>query len=416
MLCTDCEQRLANEGRIRVPESTDVAVIGAGPYGLSLGAHLAARGVRFRIFGRPMEAWRTAMPEGMRLKSPGRASNLSDAGGTHTLERFCALNGREYADWDLPVPVETFVQYGEWFQSRLLPRLESRDVLACSRGSEGFRLQLEGGDTVTATSVVVSNGFRDSARPPRELTGLPPELASHSSAHHALGSFRGKRVIVVGAGQSALESAALLKESGASPILVARRSDLHWSPPPAPRAIWRAARQPRMRLGIGWRYAFYEHPSLPFSYLPAGLRKQQVDTVLGPCGAWWLRERVVDRLPILLGCTLRRAWSGSGEVVLEVQRGDETSELRAEHVIAATGYRVGPASFPFLSPELCAALRWEARGPSLSRTFESTASGLHFIGLASAGRFGPVMRFVAGVQPTAPRLARHLTGRYGGGR
>jgi cation diffusion facilitator CzcD-associated flavoprotein CzcO len=398
---------------MRVLESTDVAVIGAGPYGLSLSAHLAARGVRFRIFGRPMEAWRLAMPEGMCLKSPGRASSLSDPAGANTLERFCALSGCEYSDWDMPVPLELFARYGEWFQSTLVPTLEPREVLACSRDGDGFRLQLEGGDTVAATSVVVSSGFRQSARTPPELSGLPPQLASHSSAHHAFRSFRGQTVIVVGAGQSALESAALLKECGASPILVARRDHLEWSAPSASRTLWRQACHPRMHLGLGWRYAFYEHPSLPFSYLPANVRKQQVDTVLGPCGAWWLRERVVDQLPIMLGCTLRRAWSRSDEVVLEVQRADQESELRAEHVIAATGYRVSPASFPFLSPELSAAVRWENGSPALSRTFESTAPGLHFIGLASAWSFGPVMRFVAGVQATGPRLSGHLARRYG---
>jgi cation diffusion facilitator CzcD-associated flavoprotein CzcO len=360
-----------------------------------------------------METWRAAMPEGMYLKSSGRASNLSDPGGVNTLERFCALIGHEYQAWDLPIPVELFVRYGEWFQSRLLPSLETREILTCGRDSDGFRIELEGGDTLAARSVVVSNGLRHSGRIPAELSGLPPEFASHSSTHNAFGSFRGKTVIVMGAGQSALESAALLKESGASPILLARCAEVAWSQPPARPTFWRKLRQPRMNLGLGWRYAFYEHPSLPFTYLPGGVRKQLVETVLGPCGAWWLRERVEGRLPMLLGWTLLRATSRSGEVVLEVRRGGQISELRADHVIAATGYRVSPASFPFLSPELCAAVRWENGSPALSRAFESTAPGLHFMGLASAARFGPVMRFVAGARATAPRLSDHLARRHG---
>jgi hypothetical protein len=171
-----------------------------------------------------------------------------------------------------------------------------------------------------------------------------------------------------------------------------------------------------MKLSAGWRYAFYEHALTPFTYLPAGVRKQHVDTVLGPCGAWWLRERVVDQVPILLGRTLRRAWSQSGEVILEVQGGEEASELRADHLIAATGYSISPASFPFLSPDLCASVRWDCGFPALSRRFESTVPGLHFVGLASAGRFGPVMRFVAGAEATSPRLSNHLAARHGGRR
>src|SRR6516165_1462268 len=56
----------------------DVAIVGAGPYGLSLAAHLQALGVEYRVFGRPMDTWRHHMPEGMLLKSDGFASSLSD--------------------------------------------------------------------------------------------------------------------------------------------------------------------------------------------------------------------------------------------------------------------------------------------------------------------------------------------------
>lgn len=394
---------------------TDIVVIGAGPYGLSIGAHLAARGLRFRIFGHAMETWRANMPEGMYLKSPGKASSLSDPCDTHSLANFCAGNGHEYRDWDWPVPVQLFAEYGQWFQRNLVRLLETRNVLACSRAADGFRLQVEGGETIRARSVVISSGFQHSARIPKELKGLPAERMSHSSAHSSLASFRGKRVVVVGAGQSALESAALLKESGASPVLLARRERLEWNPAPVLRRTpYEEIRRPRTGLGVGLRYAFYEHPFLPFYYLPRAMRHRQVDSVLGPAGAWWLRERVVGQIPGRLGWSLRAARAAADEVVLQVEGGGRTEELRADHVIAATGYQVSPASFPFLDQDLRRAVRWENGSPALSRAFESSVRGLHFVGVASARCFGPVMRFVDGAQVTAPRLAEHLARRHKG--
>ena len=74
----------------------EIAIIGAGPYGLSLGAHLRRLGVPYRIFGRPMDSWRAHMPKGMMLKSDGFASNIYDPDGGFTLEKFCAQRGIEY--------------------------------------------------------------------------------------------------------------------------------------------------------------------------------------------------------------------------------------------------------------------------------------------------------------------------------
>lgn len=395
------------------PSHIDVAVIGAGPYGLSLGAHLGARGMRYRIFGHAMETWRTSMPQGMYLKSEGSGSNLSDPSGKHTLKYFCTLTGDDYRDWGLPIPIGLFIRYGEWFQKQLVPALEQKNVLNCSRVPEGFELQVEGGEAVTARSVVVSTGYRHSARVPEELAGLPQELVSHSSAHQSFESFKGKEVIVVGAGQSALESAALLREAGASPSLLVRRDSVEWGgPPEVDRTLYRRVRYPRTALGDGLRSLFFTHPSLPFYYLPRDVRRKQVDTFLGPFGAWWLRERVVDRMPIQLASTLHRASVQAGRVVLQVERGAQREELRADHVIAATGYHVGTASFPFLSSDMRQDVRWDDGSPILSKYFESSVPGLHFVGLASAYRFGPVMRFVAGAQITAPRLSAFLARRH----
>ncbi len=86
-------------------EIVDVAIIGAGPYGLSIAAHLAGRGVDFRIFGSPMHTWRTSMPEGMVLKSEGNASDLYDPDGEMTLARYCADRGLPYKDLGFPIPL-----------------------------------------------------------------------------------------------------------------------------------------------------------------------------------------------------------------------------------------------------------------------------------------------------------------------
>lgn len=404
--------RSGGRGRRKMPTHVNVAILGAGPYGLSIGAHLAARGVRFRIFGRAMDSWRSNMPRGMYLKSRGHASNLSDPAGEHTLEAFCRSTGVAYSDYDRPISGELFARYGDWFQRRLVPDLDPRQVVSCEADSMGFRLCLEGGEAFTAKSLVVSSGYMASARIPEELAGLPTELVSHSSLHASFERFRGKDVIVIGAGQSALESAALLKEAGARPALVARDRTIAWSGPEAEQTLYQRLRRPMTAIGRGWKFVFYEHPALPFRHLPAPLRKRTVDTVLGPFGSWWLRERVVDQLPLLLGWRLRDAGSDSAGVVLRLQRENESMELRASHVIAATGYRVSPASFPFLSPGLKRAISWEFGSPVLSRHFESSVPGLHFTGLASAYSFGPVMRFVAGAPLTARRLCGYLAARH----
>ena len=94
----------------------DVAVIGAGPYGLSAGMHLKAKGIATRVFGEPMDFWASKMPEGMLLRSPRVASNISDADRAFTLEAYEAASKKKPC---APVPLDTFVEYGKWFPLQL---------------------------------------------------------------------------------------------------------------------------------------------------------------------------------------------------------------------------------------------------------------------------------------------------------
>jgi cation diffusion facilitator CzcD-associated flavoprotein CzcO len=114
----------------------EVAVIGAGPYGLSAGAHLKAKGISARVFGEPMEFWAKKMPEGMLLRSPRVASNLSDPGGAITLE---AYESASKTAPSAPVPLDTFVEYGRWFRHQLGSDLDERTVLRLDSDEPGFR-------------------------------------------------------------------------------------------------------------------------------------------------------------------------------------------------------------------------------------------------------------------------------------
>ena len=201
----------------------DVGVIGAGPYGLALAAHLRARGVGAAVFGRPMSSWLERMPRGMFLKSEGFASNIADPESRHTLRRYCAELGLPYGDCGDPIPIDTFTDYGLWFQRALVPDVMEDEVEHVRSLGGRFELSLADGATSTVREIVVACGFPRFRHIPSELRDLPPELVSHSSDHAELADFGGRSVVVLGAGQSALETAALLHEHGADVSVVSRK-------------------------------------------------------------------------------------------------------------------------------------------------------------------------------------------------
>ncbi|WP_020659891.1 FAD-dependent oxidoreductase [Amycolatopsis benzoatilytica] len=378
---------------------SQVVVIGAGPYGLSLAAHLRAAGVRYRQFGLPMQLWRESMPNGMFLKSQGFASNLSDPDGRLTLAEFCRRTERPYAHYGQPVPVETFTEYGLWFARELALPVEQTLVGDVRPGESGFTVTLADGECLRAGAVVVAAGVQHFAHVPAELAALPSEVCTHSSSHSDLSAFRGSRVAVLGAGQSALECAALLHENGAEATLVSRRPALSWNgyPLPSGRSPWRRLREPEAALGSGWGTWFYSgHPDW-FRRLPRRTRVSRAASALGPAGASWLRPRVEGAFPVMLGRTVTQARVVGDEVRLGLRdRAGADTELVADHLIAATGYRPAPWRLEFLAPPVRSRLRAVAGGVEVGRDYQSSVPGLYFIGPAVATSFGPVMRFVHG--------------------
>jgi thioredoxin reductase len=389
----------------------EVAIIGAGPYGLSLAAHLSAASMSYRHFGVPMRLWRGAMPKGMFLKSQGFASNLSDPRGTHTLEAFCQATRHPYQGYGLPVSLENFVNYGQWFQSELDLKVEELLVTGMVQRADGFELTLADGEQFVARRVVVAIGVEHFAYVPQPLSELPASACTHSSAHTDLTAFRGREVVVVGAGQSALESAALLHENGATVQVLARKQAIAWNGVPLDpdRPLLRRLREPEAGLGSGWSTWFYSsHPEL-FRCLPERTRVYRARTALGPAGASWLRERVEGQFPVRTGQTVSWAKPHDGKVRLGISGpGTADSELAADHVIAATGYRVNVKRLEFLPATTRSSLRTVGGSAAVGRDYQSSIPGLYFIGPSVAPSMGPVMRFVYGSKHAATTVGRHL--------
>lgn len=391
----------------------DIAIVGAGPYGLSLAAHLSKLHPRVLIFGRPMDSWINHMPEGMWLKSDGFASNLADPADAFTLQAFCRREGLPYAHrGEAPIPLETFSNYGLAFQRRFAPGLDATDVTSITHENDGFRLKLSDGRIVPASRVVLAVGIGPYASTPDVLAALPAGRVSHSFDHSDLSAFSGRRVAVIGGGSSAIDMATLLAEAGAKATLVARRNQLNFSAVndgTRPSLAWRL-KNPASGLGPGWRSRLATDLPLLIHAAPRALRHRFVRQHLGPGASGWMRQRFEAAVPALLGRNLPAAVAlPNGELALTLEDREERREiLTADHVIAATGFRVDLRRLRMLAPDLLARIALEDGWPALTTHFETSVPGLFVIGPAAAGSFGPLLRFAFGARFAARRLAPKL--------
>jgi thioredoxin reductase len=389
--------------------ATDITIIGAGPYGLSIAAYLRARGLDFRIVGSPMHTWRTAMPKGMLLKSVGFASTLYDPGRTFTLQRFCKDHGIPYQDVGLPVSLDTFCSYGVSFQKELVPELEDEKLVALNRAPDGFDLKMESGHAFGTRKVVLAVGIDYFRHLPQPLMHLPAWLCSHSSEHHDLRRFRHKEVAVVGGGASAIDIAVLLHEAQAKVHLIARAQQVRFGYKEEPvRPFMQRLRAPMSGVGPGWKNRICTEVPWLYRYLPDRLRLRSVKRFLGPAGGWFMKDRAVF-MPRILGCELQEARACGSRVQLRLVAADGGEhQVSADHVIAATGYKPDVHRLPFLSLDVLDQLRLIGESPRLSAHFESSIPGLYFVGPISATSFGPVMRFAVGAEFVCQRISRHL--------
>jgi thioredoxin reductase len=386
---------------------TDTVIVGAGPYGLSIAAHLKQKGVRLRIFGRAMDSWISHMPSGMLLKSDGFASNISEPNGDYTLGQFCAEKGIPYTDRGIPVSRESFAAYGLAFRDRKVPELEDKTVTSIDPNGDGFVVGLDTGETFRARQLILAIGVTHFGYIPEALAKLPPEYYSHSAQHSDVARLRGRSIAIIGAGSSALDLAGLMHEAGVDVRLIARKPLKYHSKNDKARPWWDRIRRPPSGLGPGWKSFFFANGPHLFHYLPEGLRVEAVRRVLGPSGGAFIRDKVEGKVPALVGYSLDTARIEDGKAhLLLVDGSGGKREISVDHVIAATGYRVNLQKLKFLNEETRLRVKTVAGSPALSSSFESSVPGLYFAGLAAAVSFGPVMRFAFGADFTARTVSQ----------
>jgi FAD-dependent urate hydroxylase len=388
-------------------EAIDVAIIGAGPYGLGLAAHLRERGVKYRIFGEAMRFWRD-MPVGVNRKSLAFATNIAVPKRGYSFPKWCQEHDLE--DFE-PCTMQSFAAYGCEMQRRFVPDLEEVLVTNVEQRDRNFELTLATGERLSARKVVSCTGLSGLAHVPSVLRTLGPDRMRHTFHISDYSEFRNKTVAVIGAGASAIEAGALVQETGgSSEVFIRGQEAVFHGRTPRIRSLWERVKNPMTVLGASRRSWVLQQLPLLVHLLPHQRRTRFVKGYLGPASPWWIQDRVLGKVPIHARHELIEAGTSGTRVQLKFRNGE--GHMRAvdvDFVIAGTGYDVDVARLTYLDPELIRRIQCIERSPALNIHFESSVPGLHFIGPLSFMCFGPLFRFATGAEVAAPRLARRLS-------
>jgi lysine/ornithine N-monooxygenase len=379
----------------------DAIIVGAGPYGLSGATYLKNRGLGVAVFGDPLSFWQDHMPAGMFLRSNWMASHISHPRHKFTLDHFKADTGKEF---EAPIPLETFVEYGRWFQQNAVPDTHRRQVTAIEKDGSGFKVTLDDGQTAKSDRVIVATGIAPFPYVPSEFEGLTKSHVSHSSDHTDLSVFHGQQVLIVGGGQSGLDAARILSAYDAQPEVVAKQ----------PRLYWVGQHKWLHRLGfVSWiLYSKFDvgpagisrlvgFPNI-FRQLPRKMQNRISYRAIRPAGTGWQRP-YLSKVAITVGCRVTFAEILGDKVHVKLSNG---TDRLVDHVIIATGYRVDCRRYQFFSPAIRQSLKTAQGYPVLARGLESSVRGLHFVGKPAARSFGPLLNFISGAHFAGPELLR----------
>jgi len=343
-----------------------------------------------------MSFWREHMPKGMRMRSYWWATNLSDPGKRYDLNQYAQAKGEFDRD---PFQLETVINYGQWFQKHVVPTVDETYVAEIVRQDGHFVITLVDGRVIQSAAVVMAIGLAFYAHRPAEYMQLPPQLVSHTMDHSDLDAFADKHVILIGGGQSAFENAALLHELGAKVELVVRRP-IRWVREEDPKIppMLRQLRAPKAGMGVGWSNLLLEKYPYFFHRWPQQYKDEYLLTHNVSAASSWLQDRVVGKVLVHDNAHVQKIEHTENAVSLTLKDG---KTLQADHLMLATGYQADVSKISLLHSDVIQKIQTYMGYPVLKKHFESSVPGLYFLGFSAQRSFGPLYRFVVGVEPAA---------------
>jgi putative flavoprotein involved in K+ transport len=200
------------------PAGLDALVIGAGQAGLAAGYHLRRAGLSFAILEageEPGGSW-PGYYESLTLFSPSRYSGLPGMPFPGPPDRY-------------PTRDEVTAYLRRYAEVFGLPVLTGERVLRAERAGAGFRvLTTAGGEYRARTLIAATGSFSKPHRPRFPNQGAFRGRILHAAEYRNAEPFRGKRVVVVGAGDSAMHIAHEL--AGVAETTLAARAPIRFVP------------------------------------------------------------------------------------------------------------------------------------------------------------------------------------------